>query len=275
MIQGTASGVGKSIITLALCRIFRQDGYSVAPFKSQNMTSNTAKTKKGGEIAVSQLLQAYAAGVEPDTLMNPVIINPALDKMGTQVLLHGEPYGRIGIENTNEVREALLPEIMKAYEALSAQHDIIVIEGAGSPVELNLNSGDIVNMGIAKRTGSPVLLVSDIDRGGVFASFFGTVGLLGDTEREFVKALVVNRFCGDVSLFSDGRGILERITGVPVVGVIPFISIDLPEEDGLCSSNCVRVLPGYDERQFDVIADHVRGALDMEHVYMILNESRM
>ena len=157
MIQGTSSGVGKTILTMALCRIFRQDGYKTAPFKSQNMTSNTAFTKNGEEIAVSQLLQALAAGIEPTADMNPVLLKPPDFKNSKKVDLF---------------------VIMDAYSRLASQYNVIVIEGAGSPVELNLNKGDYVNMGVAVRTGAPVLLVADIDRGGVFASLYGTLALL-------------------------------------------------------------------------------------------------
>jgi adenosylcobyric acid synthase len=273
MIQGTASGVGKTIITTALCRIFRQDGYSVAPFKSQNMTSNTAFTENGDEIAVSQLLQAQAAGARPDTRMNPVILRPSPDGRGTQALLNGQAYCAIKDGNYKEMRKELLPEIMKAHESLSAQHEIIVIEGAGSPVELNLNEGEIVNMGIAMRTGAPVLLVSDIDRGGVFASLYGTVSLMTEAERDYVKALIVNRFRGDLLLFAEGKNILERITGMPVAGVVPYAKIDLPEEDSFSEKKSQKNFPTRNiEKQLDLIADHVRAALDMTLVYEILEK---
>ena len=273
MIQGTASGVGKSVITTALCRIFKQDGHRVAPFKSQNMTSNTASAGNGDEIAVSQLLQAHAAGVEPDTRMNPVILKPSPERKGTQVLLRGRVYGTIDAGNSKEIREALLPEIIKAYDSLAWQFDIIVIEGAGSPVELNINECDIVNMGVAKCTGAPVLIVSDIDRGGIFASLYGTVSLLSETERAYVKGMIVNRFRGDISLFADGKSILERITGLPVAGIVPYFSVRIPEEDELFGKDSLTYTPGSDyDRQFDIIAGNVRRALDMELIYGLLGQ---
>ena len=273
MIQGTASGVGKTIITMALCRIFSQDGYKTAPFKSQNMTSNTAFTDSGDEIAISQLLQAKAANTNPVAAMNPIILKPDPEKKGTQIILNGKPYDIINAYNFKEIKKNLIPEITKAYGNLSQQYDIIVIEGAGSPVELNLtrNSNDIVNMGIAKLAQSPVLLVSDIDRGGVFASLYGTVKLFDDSEREYVKATIVNRFKGDMSYFKEGAAILEEITGIPVVGVVPYIKFYMPEEDSLYSGSS-DISDGDFESQFDLIAENVRKSLDMDLIYKIIND---
>ena len=268
MIQGTASGVGKTTLALALCRIFKQDGYRTAPFKSQNMTSNAAVLKMGVELAVSQVLQAKAAGLEPDAAMNPILLKPIPEKNETLLILNGKPREAVNAYDFKEIKQNLLPEIKKAYETLSSQYDVIVIEGAGSPVELNLNKNDIVNMGVAGLAKAPVLLVGGIDRGGVFASLYGTVALMEESERKHVKATVVNRFKGDASYFKDGIAILEKITGVPVAGVVPHISISLPEEDSPGG-------PEYDpdddlESQFDMIADHVRESLNMDLIYQIL-----
>ncbi|MCL1993790.1 MAG: cobyric acid synthase [Spirochaetes bacterium] len=272
MIQGTASGVGKTILAMALCRIFSQDGYKVAPFKSQNITSNTAFSKAGEEIAVSQILQARAAGIEPDANMNPVILKPSLEKQATQVILKGRPYAELNAHNYSEVKQKLIPEITGAYTALSGLYDVIVIEGAGSPAELNLNHDDVANMGIAKTANAPVLLAADIDRGGVFAALYGTINLLGETERRHIKATIVNRFRGDVSLFADGARILEKITGLPVAGVIPYISFDIPDEDSLCDSGSSPYSPDRNfDSQFDILAEQVRTSLDMDLVYSILN----
>ena len=278
MIQGTASGVGKTTIATALCRIFAQDGYKVSPFKSQNITTNTAFTKDGGEIAVSQFLQAYAAKTEPDVNMNPVILKMSPEKKGTQVILNGKYYDTANAYNFKEIKKNLLPEIMKAYDFLSERYDIIVVEGAGSPVELNLikNGGDIVNMGIAKRVSAPVLLVADIDRGGGFASLYGTVNLFDESERGYVKATVVNRFKGDISSFKDGAEILEEITKVPVAGVVPYIKFDIPEEDTLYNNaNSIYNVDGNNgnfDGQFDLVADNVRKSLNMELVYKIIDD---
>jgi adenosylcobyric acid synthase len=251
MIQGTASGVGKTILTLALCRIFKQDGYATAPFKSQNMTPNTVVLKTGEEIAISQVLQAEAAGIEPDGRMNPILLKP---------------------QNFGERKSNALDLVEQAYESLASQYEVIVIEGAGSPVELNLIRGrkDIVNMGVARLTKAPVLLVANIDRGGVFASLYGTMGLMNEEERAHIKGTIVNCFTGDIEHFKDGVAILEEITGVPVVGVVPSLSFSLPEED---SGGGMAYTPDQKlDSQFDLIADHVRRSLDMEQVYRILNE---
>ena len=272
MIQGTASGVGKTVLTLALCRIFSQDGYRVAPFKSQNMTTNTAFNKNGEEIAVSQILQARAAGLEPQADMNPVILKPSLEKQGTQVILKGHPYKTLNAHNYREIKRVLFPEIMQAYTALSLGRDIIVIEGAGSPVELNLNQDDIVNMGIAKAVKAPVLLAADIDRGGVFASLYGTVKLLDETEMAYIKATVINRFKGEALHFAEGVRILEKITGLPVAGIIPYIPFDIPDEDNLCGSESTTYNSSHNfDTQFNIIANQVRKSLNMDLVYSILN----
>ena len=274
MIQGTASGVGKTVITMALCRIFKQDGYKTAPFKPQNMTSNTAHTKNGKEIAISQLLQAHAAGIEADADMNPVILKPSPEKKGIQLILNGKYYDTINAYNFKEIKKNIIPEIVKAYENLSRQYEIIVIEGAGSPVELNLtkNGDDIVNMGIAQRVNAPVILAADIDRGGVFASLHGTINLFDEPERKYVKATVVNRFKGDISYFKDGIKILEEITRVPVAGVVPYIQFNLPEEDSLYKSDLVYTADDNFESQFDLIAACVRESLDMDLIYKIIND---
>ena len=289
MLQGTASGVGKTILTLALCRIFKQDGYSVAPFKAQNMTSNTCQTVTGDEIAISQWIQAMAAGIEPSVDMNPVILKPSTEQKATQIILNGKSYDTVDAYNFNEIKRKLAPEIMEAYFRLCDKYDVVVIEGAGSPVELNLNKDDIVNMGMAKRAKAPVLLVSDIDRGGGFASLYGTLNLMDERERPHVKATIVNRFMGDSTQFADGVKILEDITKLPVAGVIPYIEINLPEEDGLVEDGLIedglvdggrpfvlqgdiKGLPADIEKQYDSIADSVRSSLDMGLIYKILDE---
>jgi len=271
MIQGTASGVGKTIMTMALCRIFTQDGYKVAPFKSQNMTTYTALTKDGEEIAISQLLQSQAAKAEPSADMNPLILKPSSTKKGTDVILNGKYYDTLNPFHFKEIKPKLIPEIMQGYQNLQQRYDIIVIEGAGSPVELNLtqNSDDIVNMGIAQRTQSPVLLVADIDRGGVFAAIYGTVKLLEETQRAYIKALIVNRFKGDIAHFTEGVTILEDITGIPVAGVVPYVKFNLPEEDALYVNNSQ--LDRDFSSQFDIIADNVRQSLDMALIYKIIS----
>lgn len=234
MVQGTMSNAGKSFFAAALCRIFRQDGYSCAPFKSQNMALNSYITADGCEIGRAQAMQAEAACVEPSALMNPVLLKPTTD-VGSQVIVNGRAVGNMTASEYFRRKRELVPQIMDSYSKLAAQHDIIVIEGAGSPVELNLKSDDIVNMGMAELAKAPVLLVGDIDRGGVFAQLLGTLGLLEPHELSMVKGLVVNKFRGDISLFGSGVDILEKRGGKPVLGVVPYISVDIEDEDSLSS----------------------------------------
>ncbi|MGN0577068.1 MAG: cobyric acid synthase [Ruminiclostridium sp.] len=232
MIQGTMSNVGKSFLTAALCRIFRQDGYSAAPFKSQNMALNSYITSQGLEMGRAQVMQAEAAGIEPSVLMNPILLKPTTD-VGSQVIVNGEVMGNMSASEYFRRKKELVPQIMKAYNTLAERYDIIVIEGAGSAAELNLKSDDIVNMGMAKLAKAPVLLVGDIDRGGVFAQLLGTLMLLEKEEQEMIKGLVVNRFRGDKSIFDSGVEILENRGGKPVVGVVPYIYCDIEDEDSL------------------------------------------
>ena len=274
MLQGTASNVGKTILALSLCKIFKEDGYKVAPFKAQNITSNTFITENGEEIAVSQWLQALAAGIEPSTDMNPVLLKPLSDGQKTQVIINGKLHCDIDLYNFKDIKKVLAARIADSYSRLSAKYDIIVIEGAGSPVELNLNKDDIVNMGMARAANAPVILISDIDRGGVFASLYGTVNLLNESDKKRVKALIVNRFRGEASYFNDGVAILEEITGLPVAGVVPYTDFCLPEEDGLFNaySNAEKSID-YNE-QFNIVSSAVRESLDMKLIYEILNWER-
>lgn len=234
MVQGTMSNVGKSLLAAGLCRIFRQDGYRVAPFKSQNMALNSFITSEGLEMGRAQVMQAEAAGIEPSVLMNPILLKPTND-VGSQVIVNGEVLGNYSARDYFAFKKKLLPEIKAAYRKLEEQSDIIVIEGAGSPAEINLKQDDIVNMGMAKLAGAPVLLVGDIDRGGVFAQLKGTVDLLDADERVLVKGLVINKFRGDKSILDPGIAMLEELTQVPVVGVTPYLQIEVDDEDSLSS----------------------------------------
>ena len=209
MVQGTMSNAGKSLLAAGLCRIFKQDGYRVAPFKSQNMALNSFITKEGLEMGRAQVMQAEAAGIAPSVLMNPVLLKPTND-VGSQVIVNGEVLGNMSARDYFKYKKKLVPDIMKAYNALAAENDIIVIEGAGSPAEINLKSDDIVNMGMAKMAKAPVLLVGDIDRGGVFAQLIGTVMLLEEDEKEMVKGLIINKFRGDKTILDPGVEMLEE-----------------------------------------------------------------
>ena len=198
MIQGTMSNAGKSVLTAGLCRIFRQDGYSVAPFKSQNMALNSFVTREGLEMGRAQVMQAEAAGVEPSVRMNPILLKPSSD-MGSQVIVNGEVLGDMRASDYFRHKKELVPQILASYRSLAEEHDVIVLEGAGSPAEINLKADDIVNMGMARMARAPVLLAGDIDRGGVFASLYGTVALLEAGERAMVKGTVINKFRGDAA----------------------------------------------------------------------------
>lgn len=232
MIQGTMSNVGKSFICAGLCRIFKQDGYISVPFKSQNMALNSYITSDGLEIGRAQAMQAEAAGIEPSVLMNPILLKPTTDQ-GSQVIVNGEVLGNMRAAEYFRRKKEMLPTIKTAYEKLTEQADIIVIEGAGSPAEMNLKTDDIVNMGLAEFIDAPVLLVGDIDRGGVFAQLIGTVSLLESHEQQRIKGLIVNKFRGDRSLFQDGIKILEEKSRKPVLGVIPYVDCDIDDEDSL------------------------------------------
>ncbi len=232
MIQGTMSNVGKSVIAAGLCRIFRQDGYRVAPFKSQNMALNSFITREGLEMGRAQVMQAEAAGVEPIVAMNPILLKPTND-VGSQVIVNGEVVGTMSARDYFKIKKSLVPEIMRAFRQLDETYDIVVMEGAGSPAEINLKQDDIVNMGMAKLADAPVLLVGDIDRGGVFAQLFGTVTLLEEEERRRIKGLIINKFRGDKTILDPGVEMLERLTGLPVIGVTPYLHVSLEDEDSL------------------------------------------
>ena len=232
MIQGTMSNAGKSLLAAGLCRIFRQDGYSVAPFKSQNMALNSFITEEGLEMGRAQVMQAEAAGIRPSVKMNPILLKPSND-VGSQVIVNGEVLGTMSARDYFKYKKKLVPDIMKAYQELSDEYDIIVIEGAGSPAEINLKNDDIVNMGMAKMAKAPVLLVGDIDRGGVFAQLIGTVDLLEPSERDMVKGLIINKFRGDKTILDPGVKMLEERSHIPVVGVAPYMNIQVEDEDSL------------------------------------------
>ena len=232
MVQGTMSNSGKSFLVAALCRIFRQDGYRVAPFKSQNMALNSYITADGLEIGRAQAMQAEAAKIAPTVDMNPILLKPT-SQMGSQVIINGEVYGNLKAMDYYRRKTEFIPAVRQAFGRLSGQYDVIVLEGAGSPAEINLRENDIVNMGMAKMAEAPVLLVGDIDRGGVFASLYGTVSLLEPEERAMIKGLVINKFRGDVKILEPGLRMIEERLHIPVIGVIPMEDIDIDDEDSL------------------------------------------
>ncbi|HFI0567553.1 TPA: cobyric acid synthase [Streptococcus suis] len=232
MVQGTASDAGKSIIVAGLCRIFKQDGLRVVPFKSQNMALNSYITKTGQEMGRAQVFQAEAAQVEPDVRMNPVLLKPTSDRK-SQVVFMGQVLTDMDAVEYHEFKQELLPKIKEVYEELSSENDVILLEGAGSPAEINLNDRDIVNMGMARLVDAPVILVADIDKGGVFASIYGTIMLMPEEDRQRIKGVIINKFRGDVALLQSGIDMIEELTKVPVLGVVPYAQLHIDSEDSV------------------------------------------
>lgn len=232
MLQGTGSSVGKSLLCAALCRIFREDGLRVAPFKSQNMALNSFATREGLEMGRAQVVQAQAAGMEPSVDMNPILLKPTSDRK-SQVIALGRPIGNMTAVEYHHYKPNLRQMVKETYDRLESQYDVVVIEGAGSPAEINLREGDLVNMWMAEAADAPVLLVGDIDRGGVFASLYGTVMLLEPEERARIKGMIINKFRGDVAILEPGLRMIEEKLGIPVVGVVPWTDADIEDEDSV------------------------------------------
>ena len=292
MLTGTGSDVGKSIIATALCRIFRQDGYQPAPFKAQNMSSNAYALPDGLEMATAQAIQAEAAGVACHTDMNPLLLKPQNDHTSL-VVLNGRTVGNTsefdfwGIKERGERKEErgeridFRREVCDAYDRLAARYNPIVLEGAGSISELNLRDHDLVNLPMARHAHANVILVGDIDRGGIFASVYGSIALQTEEDRRLIKGNIINKFRGHLSLFEEGRRMMEEICGVPVLGVVPYFKdIHIEDEDSLSIDNKRRqnipitssadMTADFKEQQYDRLADHVRQHLDMDRLYKIL-----
>ncbi len=270
MVQGTASSVGKSTLVTGLCRIFAQEGYRVAPFKAQNMSLNAAVTTGGGEIGRAQAVQAEAAGIEPSVEMNPILLKPESHSR-SQVIVMGRPLASMEAREYYQHRTGFLEIVQQALSALREEYDVVILEGAGSPVELNLAHYDLVNMRVAQIAESPVLLVSDIDRGGIFASMLGTLLLLQPEARARVKGLLVNKFRGDLSLWQEGEQLLATCSGVPVLGTVPFLDhLRIAEEDSVALDEGTVVSPAQvhfsRQREYDRLADALRQHLDLRQL---------
>ena len=232
MFQGTGSSVGKSLLCAAVLRIMKQDGYTVAPFKAQNMALNSYATSEGLEMGRAQVTQAEAAMIEPSVKMNPVLLKPTSDRR-SQVIFNGVPIGTMSAMEYENYKPRLREDIKRIYDELESTVDCVVIEGAGSPAEINLHDGDIVNMSMAKTADAPVILIGDINPGGVFAQLYGTVKLLPEDEQQRIKGLVINKFRGDVKILEPGLNQMEELLGIPVLGVIPMMDIDIEDEDSV------------------------------------------
>jgi adenosylcobyric acid synthase len=233
MVQGTSSSAGKSLMVTGLVRLFRQDGYTVAPFKAQNMSLNSFPAIEGGEIGRAQVAQAEAAGLPPSIHMNPVLLKPTTD-VGAQVIVQGRPIGHMGAREYHEFKASLLPVVKQSLDHLKERFQVVLIEGAGSPAEINLRENDIVNMAVAHLADAPVVLVADIDRGGVFASIYGTWALMDDADRARLRAFIVNRFRGDASILEPGIREIEDRTGMHCLGVLPYLrDVGVDDEDSV------------------------------------------
>ncbi len=233
MVQGTTSDAGKSALVTGLCRALYRQGISVAPFKPQNMALNSAVTADGGEIGRAQALQALAAGLEPHTDMNPVLLKPNSD-IGAQVIVHGRSIGEMNAQTYHQCKPELLESVLESWRRLADQYRFVLVEGAGSPAEINLRDRDIANMGFAEAADCPVIIVADIDKGGVFAHLYGTLALLSESEQKRVVGFVINRFRGDIKLLEPGLEWLEQKTGKPVLGVLPYLhGLHLEAEDAI------------------------------------------
>ena len=273
MIQGTTSGAGKSTIAIGLCRLFSDRGYNVAPFKAQNMSSNFFTTSSGSKMALVQAIQAVAARKEPDPRMNPILLKP-LGEYRSTVFLNGRFYSEMYAKEYYE--KFVIPQgltmVLKALDSLRSENDIIVIEGAGSPSEINIAKYDIANMLLAQEVGAPVIIVADIERGGCFASIVGTAQLLKPTHRAMVKGFLINKFRGDITLIAPAIKEVQKMTKKRILGIIPKIEFNLPEEDSLVGSVAGKAEVPREawNWQIDLIAKAIRENIDMERISKVV-----
>ena len=270
MIQGTTSSAGKSLFCTGLCRIFKKKGLKVVPFKSQNMSSIFFTTADGKKISSAQALQARAAGIEPRPEMNPILLIPKTD-VGSKVIILGEEKKEMKAREYFEYKKTCKPMILKTFQKLEKENDIVVIEGAGSPAEINLNQNDIVNMGMAEMADAPVLLIADIDRGGVFAQLYGTVMLLPEKDRKRIKGMIINKFRGDKSLLDPGIKMIEDLVKIPVIATIPYMHLELADEDSLIDDdkkcNTQAQSDAELEKELDKLAALIEENSDMDFIF--------
>ena len=270
MIQGTTSSAGKSLFCTGLCRIFKKKGLKVAPFKSQNMSSIFFTTADGKKISSAQALQARAAGIEPRPEMNPILLIPKTD-VGSKVIILGEEKKEMKAREYFEYKKTCKPMILETFQKLEKENDIVVIEGAGSPAEINLNQNDIVNMGMAEMADAPVLLIADIDRGGVFAQLYGTVMLLPEKDRKRIKGMIINKFRGDKSLLDPGIKMIEDLVKIPVIATIPYMHLELADEDSLIDDdkkcNTQAQSDTELEKELDKLAALIEENSDMDFIF--------
>lgn len=260
MVQGATSSAGKSLLCTGLCRYFYKKGLKVFPFKSQNMSRNAFVDEDGHKIATAQVQQAFACNRKPDVKMNPVLLIPKTD-VGSTVVLFGEEFKDMKAREYFEYKKELLPIIEKTFSEIESENDIVVVEGAGSPAEINFRENDIVNMGLAELVDLPVILVADIDRGGVFASLYGTVMLLSENERKRIKGLVINKFRGDKTLLDSGIEQIEKLTGIPVIGTIPYVKLNIPDEDSLVDYDKPANHGGVSREELEIEFDKLMNAI--------------
>ena len=270
MIQGTTSSAGKSLFCTGLCRIFKKKGLKVVPFKSQNMSSIFFTTSDGKKISSAQALQARAAGIEPRPEMNPILLIPKTD-VGSKVIILGEEQKEMKAREYFEYKKTCKPMILETFQKLEKENDIVVIEGAGSPAEINLNQNDIVNMGMAEMADAPVLLIADIDRGGVFAQLYGTVMLLPEKDRIRIKGMIINKFRGDKSLLDPGIKMIEDLVKIPVIATIPYMHLELADEDSLIDDdkkcNTQAQSDAELEKELDKLAALIEENSDMDFIF--------
>lgn len=260
MVQGATSSAGKSLLCTGLCRYFYKKGLKVFPFKSQNMSRNAFVDEDSHKIATAQVQQAFACNRKPDVKMNPVLLIPKTD-VGSTVVLFGKEFKDMKAREYFEYKKELLPIIEKTFSEIESENDIVVVEGAGSPAEINLRENDIVNMGLAELVDLPVILVADIDRGGVFASLYGTVMLLSENERKRIKGLVINKFRGDKTLLDSGIEQIEKLTGIPVIGTIPYVKLNIPDEDSLVDYDKPANHGGVSREELEIEFDKLMNAI--------------